>query len=202
MIIVYNLALMGIAAGLAADNLMLAFHNGNYTKINRQLPELKKNRRSVSPNWIIVLVLLFLMENMVLIYGIEFGEFTHFLLKNNEQIIAIGILFGMGIRMFNEAKIKNRVSVSSTLTTSLCIETILGTSVYVFAFGCAMAWLKIDPGKIKLLLLPLLIFTYLSGIVLGKYHFTKTFRYLNTLSALMIIAGSLLLTLQYLKNIL
>ncbi|HEK19433.1 MULTISPECIES: manganese efflux pump [unclassified Mucilaginibacter] len=202
MIIVYNLALIGISAGLAADNLMLAFHNGNYTKINRQLPELKRNQRYVSPNWIIVLVLLFLMENMVLIYGIEFGEFTCFLLKNNEEIIAIGILFGMGIRMFHEAKIKNRVSVLSALNTRRCIEIILGTSIYIFAFGCAMAWLKIDYHKINLIVSPLLIVTYLSGIVLGRYQFNKTFRYLNTISALMIIAGSLLLTLQHLKNIL
>ena len=201
MIMVYNLALIAIAAGLAANNLMLAFHNGNSTSFNSQLPDLRRPR-SVSPHWIIVLVFVFVMENMMLIYGIEFGDFTRFLLKNNEQIIATGILFGMGVRMFHEAKIKNRVFVLNTLNTRLCIETILGTSVYVFAFGCAMAWLKIDPSKIKFLLLPLLIFTYLSGIVLGKYHFNKTFRYLNILSALMFITGSLLLTLQYLKNIL
>lgn len=202
MVIVYNLALIGIAAGLAADNLMLAFHNGNNTKNSRQLPELKNSRRSVSPNWKIVLVLLFLMENMVLVYGITFGEFTRILLKNNEQILAIGILLGIGIRMFHEAKIKNRVSFLNTLNTKLCIESILGTSVYIFAFGCVMAWLKIDHSKIQLIFLPFLIFTYLSGIVLGRYYFNKTFRYLNKISALMIIAGSLLLTLQYLKNIL
>ncbi len=202
MVIIYNLALIGIAAGLAADNLMLAFHNGSNAKISRQFPESKKNRRYVSPNWIIILVLLFLMENMVLIYGIEFGEFARSLLKNKEWIIAIGVLFGIGIKMFHEAEIKNQVPVISALDTSLCIELILGTSVYIFAFGCAMAWLKIDHSKIQLILLPFLIFTYLSGIVLGRYHFNKSFRYLNKISPLMIIAGSLLLTLQHLKNIL
>lgn len=200
MIIVYNLALICIAVGLAADNLVLAFYNGNGISINRQMPRLKKRGLSLSPNWILVLVLLFLIENMVLIYGVGFGEITKLLIKGKEQLIAIGILFGMGIRMFNEAKIKNRAFSFVPLNAKRCIETILGTSVYVFAFGCAMAWLKIDHSKINLMLLPLLILSYLSGIVMGKYHFDKTFRYLNIISALMMIAGSILLMLEQLRN--
>ncbi|MDF2434032.1 MAG: hypothetical protein JWP44_3663 [Mucilaginibacter sp.] len=200
MIIAYNPALVCIAAGLASDNLMLAFYNGNGISVNRQLPRLKRHSLPVSPNWIVVLVLLFLMENMVLIYGVGFGELTRLQLKGKEQLVAIAILFGMGIRMFQDAKIKNRVASLTTLNTKLCIETILGTSVYVFAFGCAMAWLKIDHSKVNLMLLPLLILSYLSGIVLGKYHFDKTFRYLNIISALMMIAGSILLTLEQLRN--
>lgn len=179
MVIVYNLTLIGIAAGLGVDHLMLAFHNGNNTKLSWQLPLLKRSRRPVSPNWIIVSVLPFLMENMVLVCGIAFG-----------------------IIMFHEIEIKNRVSFLRTLNIRLCIESILGTSVYIFAFSCAMPWLKIDHSKIQLIFLLFLIFTKLSGIVLDRYHFNKTFRYLNKISPLMIIAGSLLLTLQYMKNIL
>lgn len=200
MVIVYNLALICIAAGLAADNLMLAFYNGNGISVNGRLPQLKKRRLSLSPSWIVVLVLLFLIENMVLIYGEGFGEITKSLFSGKEQLIAIGILFGMGIRMFHEAKIKNKVSFLIALNTKRCIETILGTSVYVFAFGCSIAWLNIDHSRINLLLLPLLILSYLSGIVLGKYHFNKTFRYLNIISALMMIAGSILLTFEQLRN--
>lgn len=200
MVIVYNLALIFIAAGLAADNLMLAFYNGNGISIDNQLARIKKRGLSLPLNWIVVLILLFLIENMVLVYGEGFGDIARFLLKGKEQLVAIGILFGMGIRMFHEAKIKNGVFFLSALNTKSCIETILGTSVYIFGFGCAMAWLKIGHDKVNLLLLPLLILFYLSGIVMGKYHFNKTFRYLNTISALMIIAGSILLTFELLKN--
>jgi putative Mn2+ efflux pump MntP len=198
MVIVYNLALICIAAGLAADNLMLAFYNGNGISINRRLPRLKKSRLSM--NWMVVLVLLFMIENMVLIYGMGFGAITKSLFKNKEKLIAIGILFGMGIRMFHEAKIKNRRCDVTSFNIKLCIETILGTSVYVFAFGCAMAWLKIDHSEVNLLFLPLLILSYLSGIILGKYHFDKTFRYLNIISSLMMIAGSILLTFEQLRT--
>jgi len=202
MVIIYNIALIFIAAGLAADNLMLAFYKGNGISIDNQLTRIKKRRLSLSLNWVVVLILLFLIENMVLIYGEGFGNIAKFLIKGKEQLVAVGILFGMGIRMFHEAKIKNGAFSPAGLNTKSCIETILGTSVYIFVFGCTMAWLKIDHSKIQLILLPLVVFTYLSGILLGRYHFNKSFRYLNKISALMIIAGSLLLTLQYLKNIL
>jgi len=40
----------------------------------------------------------------------------------------------------------------------------------------------------------------MAGTLLGKYHFKKTFKYLNTIAAFLVMAVSALLIIELLKN--
>lgn len=200
MIMICNIALICIAAGVAADNLVLAFVSGNGMAVfkSAQMEEPKSTVRT--PHWLLILGLIFIIQNMVLFYGKWFGLFTKGMLKGEEQLIAIGLLFSMSIRMLQELKIKNGAAKEVLLSTRHFLEIGLGTSIYVFAFGCSLNWLNLDHRVVILALLSLIILFLIAGTLLGKYHFEKTFKYLNTIAAFLVMAGSILLIIELLKN--
>jgi len=191
-----NIALILIAAGVASDNFALAFVSGNGMSVFKSA----RTQEPKSTARLLVLGLLFIIQNMVLLYGNWFGLFTKGMLKGEEQLIAIGLLFSMGIRMLQELKIKNSTTTEVLLSTRHLLEIGLGTSVYVFAFGCALNWLNLDHRVIFLALLSLIILFLIAGTLLGKYHFEKTFKYLNKISAFLVMAGCILLIIELLKN--
>lgn len=195
-----NIALILIAAGVAADNLVLAFVSGNGMAVFKLARREEPKSTARSPHWLLILALLFILQNMVLFYGKWFGLFTKGMLKGEEQLIAIGLLFSMGIRMLQELKLKNSAAKEILFSTRHFLEIGLGTSIYVFAFGCALSWLDLDHRVIILALLSLIILFLTTGTLLGKYHFEKTFKYLNKISAFLVMAGSILLIIELLKN--
>jgi putative Mn2+ efflux pump MntP len=196
----YNIALVALAAGVASDTLLIAFVSGNSIAMFKLLGSKEQKLKARNIRWLFIFTLLFIIQNMVLIYGYWFGQFTKGMLKGEERLVAIGLLFSMGIRMIQELKVKNETSKQISLDTQRFLEVASGTAIYVFAFGCAICWLNMDRQLVSFLLLSLLILSLISGITLGKYHFEKTFKYLNTLSAFLVIAGSLCLIIGLLKN--
>jgi putative Mn2+ efflux pump MntP len=195
-----NIALILIAAGVAADNLVLAFVSGNGMSVFKLSSREEPKSKVVSPHWFLILALLFIIQNMVLFYGNWFGLFTKGMLKGEEQLIAIGLLFSMGMRMLQELKIKNRTAKQIFLNSRYFLEIGLGTSVYVFAFGCALNWLDLNHQVATLALLSLIILFLIAGTLLGKYHFEKAFKYLNTIAPFLVMTGSILLIMDLLKN--
>jgi len=195
-----NVALILIAAGVAADNLVLAFVSGNDMAVFK-LARMENPKSTIPPpHWLLILGLFFIIQNMVLFYGEWFGLFTIGVLKGEQQLIAIGLLFSMSIRMLQELKTKNSTAKQVLLSTRQFLEIGLGTSIYVFAFGCALNWLNLDHRVVILALLSLIILFLIAGTLLGKYHFKKTFKYLNTIAAFLVMTGSILLIIELLKN--
>jgi hypothetical protein len=66
------------------------------------------------------------------------------------------------------------------------LDIVLGTSIYVFAFGCALNWLNPDHRIVRVTSLALIFFFLIAGILLGKYHFEKTFKYLNAMAVFLV----------------
>jgi putative Mn2+ efflux pump MntP len=200
MIMICNIALILIAAGVAADNLVLAFVSGNGMAVFKSARMEAPKTKVKSPHWFLILGLLFIIQNMIMFYGKWFGGFTKGMLKGEEQLIAIGLLFSMSIRMLQELKTKNNAAKQVALDTRHFLEIGLGTSIYVFAFGCALNWLNLNHRLIMLALLSLIILFLITGTLLGKYHLEKIFKCLNTIAAFLVMAGSLLLMIELLKN--
>ncbi len=200
MIMICNIALLLIAAGVAADNLVLAFVSGNGMAVFKSARMEGQKPAIRPPNWLLILGLLFIIQNMVLFYGKWFGLFTKGMLKGEEQLIAIGLMFSMSIRMLQELKTKNSTAQQVALDTRHFLEIGLGTSIYVFAFGCALNWLNLDHRVVILALLSLIVLFLIAGTLLGKYHFEKTFKYLNTIAPFLVMTGSALLIIELLKN--
>src|ERR1700694_5445460 len=100
MVTIYSITLVSIAAGIAADNLVLAFISGNGIALFRTTRLSQSKSKLLFSNWFLILGLLFIVQNMVLIYGQWFGLLTKGILKGNEQLMSIGILFSMGIKMY------------------------------------------------------------------------------------------------------
>ncbi|WP_074487316.1 manganese efflux pump [Mucilaginibacter polytrichastri] len=137
---------------------------------------------------------------MVFFYGKWFGLYTKPMLSGQEQLIAIGLLFSISMKMAQELKSKNGTVKQVLLDTQYFLEIGLGTAVYVFAFGCALNWLHLDR---LVFILSLLVFTaifLLVGALLGKYHFEKTFKYLNTVSVFLLMTGNVLLIIELFKH--
>lgn len=200
MFMICNVALIMIAGGVAADNLVLAFVSGNGMGVFK-LAHAEKPKPTVRPpHWLLILGLLFIIQNMVLFYGKWFGLFTKGMLKGEEQLIAIGLLFSMSIRMLQELKTKNGAAKQVILSTGNFLEIGLGTSIYVFAFGCTLNWLNLDHRVVILALLSFIALFLIGGTLLGKYYFEKTFKYLNKIAAFLVMAGSVLLIIELLKN--
>ncbi|MEB0262933.1 MULTISPECIES: manganese efflux pump [unclassified Mucilaginibacter] len=171
MIMICNIALILIAAGVAADNLVLAFVSGNGMAVFKLARVEEPKSKVKSPHLFLILGLLFIIQNMVLFYGKWFGLFTKGILKGEEQLIAIGLLFSMSIRMLQELKKKNSTAKQVALDTRHFLEIGLGTSIYVFAFGCALNWLNLDHRVVILALLSLTVLFLIAGILLGEHHF-------------------------------
>ncbi|WDF75936.1 manganese efflux pump [Mucilaginibacter sp. KACC 22773] len=185
---------------MAADNLVLAFVSGNGMAVFKSARAERPKPTVRPPHWLLILGLLFIIQNMVLFYGKWFGLLTKGMLKGEEQLIAIGLLFSMSIRMLQELKLKNSAVKQAILNTWDFLEIGLGSSVYVFAFGCALNWLNLDHRVVILTLLSLIALFLIAGTLLGKYHFEKTFKYLNKTAAFLVMAGSALLIIELLKN--
>lgn len=197
---IYNIALFVLAAGVAADNLVLAFVSGNSLAMFKLFGTKEQKAEAGVVKWLFIFGLLFIIQNMVLFYGYWFAGFTISLFKGEEKLVAVGLLFSMGLRMIQELKIKNKTGSQISLDIRHFFEVAFGTAIYVFAFGCAMSWLGMDRRLVSLSLLSLLIITLTAGLLLGKYHFDKTFKFLNILSAFLVIAGSLFLIIGLLKK--
>jgi len=201
MIALINIALMLIAMGVAADNLMIASISGNGFASFKLLQSDTDNRNSRTRNshWYLMLVFVFIIQSQVLQYGDWFGGLTKKILNGNEQWWAIAIVFSMGVRMLQELKMKNKILLHFSFQTNTFLGLALSTSIYVFAFGCSMHWLGMNDGNVSYTLLPLLIFFLITGMVLGKYHFIKTLKCLHISAAILVIIGSVVLIVQKLN---
>jgi hypothetical protein len=197
---IYTIAMTLIAAGIAGDNLVLAFVSGKSIAMVR--PVLTKNAKGEQfyRGGLFLFILLFIIQNMLLMYGDWFGGITKDWLKGEQRLIAVSLLFSMGVKMLKELQIKNRAVKIIMISRMNFWEIGLGTAVYVFVFGCAVNWLDFNQRQIIFSLLALIICSLAAGIILGNRRYEKAFKYINTIAAFLVMAGSLLLIVELFKN--
>jgi|GEM_PF-3189727 len=197
---IYTIAMIFIAAGIAGDNLVLAFVSGK--AIVMVEPTVTKNAKGQSfyQSGLFLFVLLFIIQNMLLMYGNWFGGLTQELLKGERQLVATGLLFSMSLKMLKEIRIKNVVVKKAMISRMNFWEIGLSTAVYVFAFGCAVNWLNFNQRLNIIALLALIVCFLTTGILLGKHRREKIFKYLNTVTSFLVMAGSLLLIIELFQN--
>lgn len=194
------IAVIFIAAGIAGDNLALAFVSGKSMVMGK--PILIKNTKDERfyMGGLFLFFLLFVIQNMLLMYGNWFGGLTKDWCKGEQQLMATGLLFSMGLKMLKELRTKNKAVKIAMISRMNFWEIGLGTAVYVFAFGCAVNWLNFNQRQIIIILLVLIICFLATGIILGKRRYEKSFKYMNTVAAFLVMAGSLLLIIELFKN--
>lgn len=90
-----DIPLILIVTGIAANNLMVVNISGNGIAIT------KKHR------WILILLLFFIIQNEVIVYGVWFAEIFHPFIENFEFWLSVGILFSISMKMLQELKMRN-----------------------------------------------------------------------------------------------
>ena len=202
MITLVNIALIFVATGVAADNLMIAGISGNGFALFKLLQSdtINGNPQIRNSNWFLMPVFVFIIQSEVVQYGDWFGVFTEKILNGNEQWWAIAMVVSMGVRMLQELKMKNTILLHLSFETNTVLGLALSTSIYVFAFGCSMHWLNMNDRNASYMLLPQVIFFLITGMVLGKYHFIKTLKWLHISAAILVITGSVILIVQKLNG--
>jgi putative Mn2+ efflux pump MntP len=184
-----NIAILLVTAGVAADNLQFA-------RLSRVGFSVLKDHK-----FVLILLLLFIIQNEMLILGNATGIWTEPLMKGSEQWAAIGILVTMGIRMLQELSSKNREIRCASFETRDVLALAFSTSIYVFAFGCATHWLQVNEQETRISIM-LLIFLFLTGGLLpGEFHYDKLLKWIHTMTAFLVLAGTFILLAQKFRGI-
>jgi putative Mn2+ efflux pump MntP len=197
---IYTIAMILIAAGIAGDNLVLAFVSGKSMVMVKPVITKNTEDKQFHRGGLFLFILLFIIQNMLLMYGDWFGGITKEWLKGEQQLMAVVLLLAMGVKMLKELRIKNRAVKIAMISGMNFWEIGLGTAVYVFAFGCAVNWLDFNQRQVIFALLALIICSLVAGIILGNRRYEKAFKYMNTIAAFLVMAGSLLLIVELFKN--
>ena len=173
-----------VAIGVAADNLVIAGLSGSGFSILHH------------HKWVLILLLVFIIENEMLILGDKIGGWTQALLQGQQQWVAIGIFISMGIKMFQELLTKNKAIRSYSFATNGFLELGFSTSIYVFAFGCAAHWLDIGDTEARILILLLIGAFLIIGLFLGKNHHDKLLGRIHILTVLFVFTGAVILFIE------
>jgi len=179
-----DLSLMLIALGIASDNLMLAALSGNGFTLLR------------NHKWVLILLLMFIIQNQVLLYSDWFGGFTKNWLNGSTPWMGIGIMLSIGLKMIQELKIKNQSFQNFHFDTGNVLTLAAGTSIYVFAFGCVANWLDVSDRAMNLSLLPLIASFLIGGLLLGKFHRIRILKVMHGVCVMMVLLGVALLFIQ------
>lgn len=183
-----HIAILLVTAGIAADNLQFAGLSGVGFSLLR------------NHKWILILLLLFIIQNEMLILGNVIATWTEPLMKGGQQWAAIGILASMGLKMLQELFSRNKAMRSASFETNDVLVLGFSTSIYVFAFGCATHWLRVDEQQARISIL-LLIFLFLAaGLLLGGFHYNKLLKRIHTVAAFLVLAGAVILSVQKFKS--
>jgi putative Mn2+ efflux pump MntP len=179
-----TIAFFLVTTGVAADNLVLAGLSGCGFSIFRH------------HKWVLILLLCFIIQNEMLILGRNMGEWTQGWLQGQQQWVAIGIFMSMGIKMFQELQSSIKETGSTGLATRNFLMLNFSTSFYVFAFGCAVHWLRISDSKARIAILLLIGVFLIAGLFLGKNHCDKLLKTIHTLTVLFVLIGAVILFIE------
>lgn len=172
------IAIALISLGITADNLLLSKISFSTILFNK------------SGETLLLQIVLFTIQLQVLRYGGWFATIISSDKKEQNQWIAVLMLFSIGIKMLQEFKYKIIKNHKAYLDLSNYLNLVCATSIYVFVLGFALHLLRIDQSTIYKTVVPCLLSYFLIGWCLNQYSFKKELLIIKTFSVLMIFTGT------------
>ncbi|QNK64021.1 manganese efflux pump [Pedobacter sp. PAMC26386] len=174
-------AILFIAIGITADNLMIAKLSGKTVSVISRA------------NWILILLLLFITQNQMLLWGRWITQWTPSLTINQKDWLALGLLVSVGVKMYKDHFKYKKDSPAINYTANNLLLLAFGSAIYLFVFGMAIQWLDRTNGSINIMF-PAFILLFLGiGVWLGKSHSHKLIHRLRTICTCMMMVGVLVL---------
>ncbi|MBB6110256.1 hypothetical protein SAMN05421821_10664 [Mucilaginibacter lappiensis] len=175
-------AIILIAIGIAADNLMIAGLT------------LSKTASISNRKWVIILLLLFIVQYQMLWLGNFVGAWAHY--STGNYLLGTGLLLSVAINICRELfqqKITHPV-ISYTPDNLLLLA--FSTSMYVFIFSVAVQWLNIHDQRLNYWLVGAILIFLNTGVILGRLQLYKPLRFIRFTCTGMLLAGTLILILK------
>ncbi|MBB6501072.1 manganese efflux pump [Pedobacter cryoconitis] len=177
-------AILFITVGITADNLMIAKLSGKRVSVISR------------GNWILILLLLFITQNQMLLWGRWITRWTPSLTVNQKDWLALGLLISIGVKMYTDHfQNKKEIPVINYTANNLLLLA-FSSAVYLFVFGMAVQWLD-RPDTNVTIILPVSILLFLGmGVWLGRSHSHKLINTLRTICTGLLMLGVVVLIFQ------
>lgn len=170
-------AILFIAIGITADNLMIAKLSGKTVSVISRA------------NWILILLLLFITQNQMLLWGKWITSWAPALTVSQKDWLAMGLLISIGVKMYKDHFQQRRDVTTINYTANNLLVLAFSSAIYLFVFGMAIQWLDRTGDTINILF-PIFILLFLGiGVWLGKAHHHKLIYTLRTLCACLMMVG-------------
>ncbi|MBB6128639.1 hypothetical protein [Mucilaginibacter lappiensis] len=176
-------AIILIAIGIAADNLMIA---GLTVSKTASISNIK---------WVIILLLLFIVQYQMLLLGNTVGVWAHYL-TGNYRVLGMGLLLSVAINICRELFQQRVTHPVIKYTPDNLLLLAFSTSVYVFIFSVAVQWLNIHDQRLNYWLAGAILIFLNAGIILGRLQLYKLLRFIRFTCTGMLLAGTLILILK------
>ncbi|MBB5646051.1 manganese efflux pump [Pedobacter cryoconitis] len=174
-------AILFIAIGITADNLMIAKLTGKTVSIISRA------------NWILILLLLFITQNQMLLWGRWITSWAPSLTTNQKDWLALGLLISIGAKMYKDHFQNKKDATTINYTANNILLLAFSSAMYLFVFGMAIQWLDRTEDNINILF-PVFILLFLGiGVWLGKTHHHKLIYTLRTLCTCLMMVGVVVL---------
>jgi putative Mn2+ efflux pump MntP len=174
-------AILFIAIGITADNLMIAKLSGKTVSVISR------------SNWMLILLLLFITQNQMLLWGRWITSWAPALTVNQKDWLALGLLLSIGAKMYKDHFNNRRDATTINYTANNLLILAFSSAIYLFVFGIAIQWLDRTQGTINILF-PVFIMLFLGiGVGLGKARYHKLIHTLRTLCSCLMMAGVVVL---------
>ena len=177
-------AILFIAIGITADNLMIAKLSGKTVSVISRA------------NWILILLLLFITQNQMFLWGKWVTGWVPALTVNQKDWLAMGLLISIGVKMYRDHFQSKRDTTAINYTANNLLILAFGSAIYLFVFGMAIQWLNRTEGNVNILF-PVFILIFLgTGVWLGKSHNHKLIHRLRTICTCLMMVGVAVLLFQ------
>ena len=177
-------AILFIAIGITADNLMIAKLSGKTVSVISRA------------NWILILLLLFITQNQMFLWGKWVTGWVPALTVNQKDWLAMGLLISIGVKMYRDHFQSKRDTTAINYTANNLLILAFGSAIYLFVFGMAIQWLNRTEGNVNILF-PVFILLFLgTGVWLGKSHNHKLIYRLRTVCTCLMMVGVAVLLFQ------
>jgi len=174
-------AILFIAIGITADNLMIAKLSGKTVSVISR------------SNWMLILLLLFVTQNQMLLWGRWITSWAPGLTVNQKDWLALGLLLSIGAKMYKDHFNNSRDATTINYTANNLLILAFSSAIYLFVFGMAIQWLDRTEDTINILF-PVFIILFLGiGVGLGKARHHKLIHTLRTVSTCLMMVGVVLL---------
>lgn len=177
-------AILFITVGITADNLMIAKLSGKRVSVISR------------GNWILILLLLFITQNQMLLWGRWITRWTPSLTVNQKDWLALGLLISIGVKMYRDHFQNKKETPVINYTANNLLLLAFSSAVYLFVFGMAVQWLD-RPDTNVTIILPVSILLFLGmGVWLGRSHSHKLINTLRTICTGLLMLGVVVLIFQ------